>query len=509
MTRPDPEQPPRRMTLAATQEDPPAPPRLFVDVTTSWLPAEEVPFGLGNAERDMARRLLGSRDPYAIPVVFRDGRMFALPDDVLRTLWSPRVTMAEGRFRRDGIGMPAPPGHGHARGSPSQAELPAISGLGHLSRSAARALLARLPDAIREDARLAMIHLGQVGRTLTGKRQALAPHEGGRPAGASPQVTRVSALRAVVHPQPGDILFTAGSPACLPLRAVAELRRATGLRVACLCYAVPRLRHRGSAAEATPLLPEAGDAMAMLDAADVIWTVSSWAAQEWRSFATENGRSPPQVEVIRLGPDGASMARPALEVDARDAALLPSALAGRRFALAVDPVCADGNIGLLLRCWQRLVEADTGWPLDLVILGRPGPGAADCVRQIEGSPLVNAHVFRLDVGPGASLAGLYAACHLVLHPALADGWCLPVREALAHGREVIAAASGAIPEIAQGSATLLDPCDDAAWLAAIRAAASRPRREVPPQPPPCWDSAAETVLARLRQPARPADATGA
>lgn len=82
--------------------------------------------------------------------------------------------------------------------------------------------------------------------------------------------------------------------------------------------------------------------------------------------------------------------------------------------------------------------------------------------------------------------------------------------ALAQGRAVIAADAGGNPEAAQGAATLLHPDDDAAWTAALRDAASRPRRGVlPPPQPASWDGVAARVLAGFERAALPADGKAA
>lgn len=178
---------------------------------------------------------------------------------------------------------------------------------------------------------------------------------------------------------------------------------------------------------------------------------------------------------------------------------LPTLLAGKQYALAVSTVEPRKNYGLLLRCWQRFCEASTGVPLDLVIVGRSGAGAGDIEREILAHPLLNKHVFWLDICSDTLLSRLYEAAHVVLYPSFVEGWGLPVTEALGYGREVIASDSAAIPEAAFGLATLLDPRNEEAWVAAIHAAAARPRRCIAAPALPTWESAAADVLRGLVQ----------
>ena len=73
-------------------------------------------------------------------------------------------------------------------------------------------------------------------------------------------------------------------------------------------------------------------------------------------------------------------------------------------------------------------------------------------------------------------------------------------EALGFGRHVIASNRGAIPEAALGLARLLDPEEEAIWLATIADAAAAPRLEVPPPPDlPTWDAASAVVGESMRR----------
>lgn len=59
------------------------------------------------------------------------------------------------------------------------------------------------------------------------------------------------------------------------------------------------------------------------------------------------------------------------------------------------------------------------------------------------------------------LPALYSAATACVTASLYEGFCLPVAEALACGTPVVASNRGAIPEIAQGHATLIEPTIDA------------------------------------------------
>jgi glycosyltransferase involved in cell wall biosynthesis len=458
-------------------------PRLFVDLTTSLALAEMPPIGILRVEEEIGNRLLESFHRGAIPVVFRDdGRMMALsPVNVARIFAArSKAGSQETHLRtRDTRGTPA------ATVSPGRPRLKtrAIAGL----RRAARAGVARMPVPVRDDMRAILIHSGQIVRKAI--YGAATPRQGAR---IHAEIT--SDLRMAVHPGPGDVLWTAGLYSnCVPLRAIAELRARTGLRVVATCFDLIRVTHPqfNPLDMATELFQ--GDAVALLDAADLVLAISEDSRRELLTLAERTGRRAPPVQVVRLGVDfGARKAQAAA-----DPPVVPQDFPPDRFALAVGTVEPRKNYGLLVRAWERLA-ADSSFPLDLVIVGRPGYGADASVAEIERSSLFGRRILWLENCSDAMLRRLYKTCHLVLCPSFAEGWGLPVAEALSFGRHVIAADRGALPEAGQGLAQLLDPQDEESWRLAIAAAAAAPRRSVIAVNLPTWEAAAATVADALR-----------
>jgi glycosyltransferase involved in cell wall biosynthesis len=69
----------------------------------------------------------------------------------------------------------------------------------------------------------------------------------------------------------------------------------------------------------------------------------------------------------------------------------------------------------------------------------------------------------------AALPALYAAASALLIPSRHEGFGLPpALEAMAAGTPVLAARAGALPEVVGEAAELLDPDDEAGWLAATQ-----------------------------------------
>jgi glycosyltransferase involved in cell wall biosynthesis len=65
------------------------------------------------------------------------------------------------------------------------------------------------------------------------------------------------------------------------------------------------------------------------------------------------------------------------------------------------------------------------------------------------------------------LLALYRSATALAYPSRYEGFGLPLLEAMACGTPVIAARTSSIPEVVGDAAVLLDPDDEAGWIAAI------------------------------------------
>lgn len=116
------------------------------------------------------------------------------------------------------------------------------------------------------------------------------------------------------------------------------------------------------------------------------------------------------------------------------------------------------NLTRLAAAWRA-----SGVATPLVIVGADGWQADAIVPELE-----RAGVIRLPYLPAADLRALQAGARAFLFPTLAEGFGLPIIEAMALGTPVLTSNAGATAEVAGGAALLVDPTDTAAIAAAIR-----------------------------------------
>jgi len=119
---------------------------------------------------------------------------------------------------------------------------------------------------------------------------------------------------------------------------------------------------------------------------------------------------------------------------------------------------------LLLNVWRELVRRRGQRAPKLVVVGSPIWGVASLLRELERCrPLQGQVIFARGLSSPA-LRRLIAHAKALLMPSFAEGFGLPVIEALAVGTPVIASDLPAHREIAGDLAVYRDPTDGSGWL---------------------------------------------
>jgi glycosyltransferase involved in cell wall biosynthesis len=185
----------------------------------------------------------------------------------------------------------------------------------------------------------------------------------------------------------------------------------------------------------------------LADVADTFVTVSRFAA---RTIAQEL-HLPPALIV--------DCAQPVDVGDARaGATALPANLRTRDYLLVCGTVEPRKNIARILAAYRTSAVQSP-----LVIVGPDGSDGGDLPELIRNTP----GVVRLPYQDRTTVLALLAHARALVMPSLAEGFGLPVAEAMTFGTPVITSSMGALAETAADGALLVDPLDTAALADAM------------------------------------------
>jgi glycosyltransferase involved in cell wall biosynthesis len=135
--------------------------------------------------------------------------------------------------------------------------------------------------------------------------------------------------------------------------------------------------------------------------------------------------------------------------------------------VALGTIEARKNHLLLLRIWSKLIGRFGDQAPQLLIIGQRGWEADEVFRILDEDKTLRGHVIELNRCSDEEMAGHLTSARALLFPSKAEGYGLPLVEALALGVPVIASDLPAFREIGQGIPLLLDPTDEEAWEKAI------------------------------------------
>lgn len=166
----------------------------------------------------------------------------------------------------------------------------------------------------------------------------------------------------------------------------------------------------------------------------------------------------------------------------------------RPYFLCVGTIEPRKNHRLLFDLWQRLAARSDARVPALLCIGQWGAGSEPVRQQLESDPLLRQHVTVLSDCADGALADWITGAEAVLLPSLAEGFGLPLVEALGLGTPVIASDLPCFRENGQGLALLLDPHKVTEWEAAVTglladpATRERQRQRARQFRPPSWEA---------------------
>jgi glycosyltransferase involved in cell wall biosynthesis len=304
-----------------------------------------------------------------------------------------------------------------------EVELPSSSGASVAARLAEPALraLSKMPRSLQERAR-------GVARAVLSIR-----------------ARRVDGV--AIRPVSGSWLLVLGAPWIAPgmAEAVRRSKERDGVRVCLLIHDLLPATSQRWFADAQGRAAK-DDIDTLIAAADAIFTVSAEVATE---LETLYGK---RATLLRPADPQLNHAHENAPVD------LPFA---ERTILSVGTFHPRKNLAALVRIWDAWRDAPT-----LVLVGRRHPQDGEFFSALAAHPSASERIRLIHTADDSQLADLYRACRFLVMPSLAEGWGLPIREALMAGRPSIA--TDAVPA-ATGSpyATIVPAGDEAALSAAI------------------------------------------
>lgn len=136
------------------------------------------------------------------------------------------------------------------------------------------------------------------------------------------------------------------------------------------------------------------------------------------------------------------------------------------------------NHAVLLRAWQRLLQTHGKTAPRLLVVGPVARMGAPVLAMLRADVATRDHIIIVSGLTSPSVRRLIAHARGLLMPSLAEGFGLPVIEALSQDTPVLAADTAVMREVGGAHVRYLDPHDDAAWADAVVALADAP------QPPP-------------------------
>ena len=172
--------------------------------------------------------------------------------------------------------------------------------------------------------------------------------------------------------------------------------------------------------------------------------------------------SPDRIRVVHLGvpPAYSSVSPDAIARVARTLAL------DKPYYLCVGTIEPRKNVDILLQAWNALPSAFRA-AHELLLVGMPGWRSEATMQRLHQANTEKQGIRYLGYVSEADLPALTAGATAFVYPSLYEGFGFPVAQAMAAGCPVITSNASSLPEVAGGSAVLIDPRSEAELMNAI------------------------------------------
>ncbi|MFJ1269611.1 glycosyltransferase family 4 protein [Legionella lytica] len=272
-----------------------------------------------------------------------------------------------------------------------------------------------------------------------------------------------SAAAPVYEPEifsPGDILISMGLDWDMPYTPLFyELRKTKNVKIITCCYdLIPVLYPQYCVGDVASRFMQYFFDVAV--GSDAIMCISKQSEHDLTLMLNQTGSVVPMTKIMTLGDTLNSSMEP---ISDAITALLESP-----FILFVSTIERRKNHEVLYRAYHLLCAQGKKEQLPtLIFVGMSGWGVNDLLKDIELDPLTRGKILILTHVNDAELRALYQNAQFFLYPSLYEGWGLPIAEALASGKMVLASEGGSIPEVGGDLVQYIDPWNAAAWADAM------------------------------------------
>ncbi len=193
----------------------------------------------------------------------------------------------------------------------------------------------------------------------------------------------------------------------------------------------------------------------MLTAGATVLTNSAFTAGELRDYAERKGLPAPPTEVALLS----------LGFDVREEE--PVFHPKVPYFVCLGTIEPRKNHIFLLQLWRQMVERLGPNTPKLLIVGRRGWENENAISLIERCAVIQGHVLECGAVPDIILQRLVRGAAAILFPSFAEGYGMPLVEAMSLGVPVIASDLTVFREVTQEIPEFLDPIDGPAWMSLI------------------------------------------
>lgn len=279
-----------------------------------------------------------------------------------------------------------------------------------------------------------------------------------------------AALRREIRPTAGDILLLPDSTWDRPIWEAVDRARDAGASLGVLQHDFIPLKHPELVPEETVgrFTTWMNESLAR---ADFLLAVSQTIAEEARVELLKLGRGHVAAKRVTVCPNGADFHESSRRAGLRPQVL--SALARGRPFLVVGTIEPRKNQGLLIDAIDRVL-ADCP-SASFLVVGAVGWRGEEIVRRMRSHPAWGRSLQHLEDLNDSELDAAYRHARAVVVPSLAEGYGLPVVEALARNTPVIAADLPVLREVGGDRCDYFDPHDVASLAERLRGLIHRPR----------------------------------